>query len=135
MAVKKKKKKDMLPDLSKVDILTPLSISDIGSNGDPCFGKEYDLTTSECKSCGDSELCAMVFAQKLNKTREDLEKDNHYKDMDTLLDLKGIKKYMRSQKRQGETKKSIIEKAMKKYSIARSDARDIYRGLTKGSEE
>ena len=32
------KKKQMLPDLTKQDILTPLDISQLGSNGDPCFG-------------------------------------------------------------------------------------------------
>lgn len=36
------KKKQMLPDLTKQDILTPLDISQLGSNGDPCFGIGYD---------------------------------------------------------------------------------------------
>ena len=45
--MKKRKDKDVkqknLPDLTKHDILNPISIEDIGTNGDPCFGKNYDL--------------------------------------------------------------------------------------------
>ena len=52
------KKKKQLPDLSKQDILTPIDVSTLGTNGDPCFGIGYDLSTKECKLCGDSELCA-----------------------------------------------------------------------------
>lgn len=36
------KKKKQLPDLSKQDILTPLDVSQLGTNGDPCFGIGYD---------------------------------------------------------------------------------------------
>ena len=67
------KKKQMLPDLTKQDILTPLDISQLGSNGDPCFGIGYDLSTKECKLCGDSELCAFKMSQNLNITRKELE--------------------------------------------------------------
>ena len=70
------KKKQMLPDLTKQDILTPLDISQLGSNGDPCFGIGYDLSTKECKLCGDSELCAFKMSQNLNITRKELEQKN-----------------------------------------------------------
>ena len=43
------KKKKQLPDLSKQDILTPIDVSTLGTNGDPCFGIGYDLSTKECK--------------------------------------------------------------------------------------
>ena len=75
MAKDKKKKKRDLPDISKVDPLVPIDIDSIGSNGDPCFGKGYDLTTNECKMCGDSELCCIKFAAALGKTRKELEKE------------------------------------------------------------
>lgn len=127
--MKKKKKKDVMLDLNKVDILKPVSLTDIGSNGDPCFGKAYDLTTRECKMCGDSELCAIVFAQGLNKTREDIEKEKHFKDLDVLIDIPGVKKFMRKLKRDGYIKKDVLIKAMEKFEIAKQDARDIYRSL------
>ena len=61
------KKKKQLPDLSKQDILTPIDVSTLGTNGDPCFGIGYDLSTKECKLCGDSELCAFKMSQNLNR--------------------------------------------------------------------
>ena len=127
--MKSKKDKKKLPDLAKTDILRPLTINEIGSNGDPCFGKHYDLTTKECKLCGDSELCAIVFAQSLNKTREELEKENHFKDMDVLIDVPGIKKYMRGLKRRDKTKKEIIQGCVTRFAISLDDARSIYKQL------
>lgn len=126
---KEKRPKRQLPDLSKTDILKPLSISDIGTNGDPCFGKSYDLSTKECKLCGDSELCAIVFAQNLNKTRDDIEKENHFKDMDVLYDLEAIKKFIRTKKRSGMVKKEILDAVQQKFEISREDAREIYKSI------
>ena len=78
------KKKKQLPDLSKQDILTPIDVSTLGTNGDPCFGIGYDLSTKECKLCGDSELCAFKMSQNLNITRKELEQKNQYKDLDVF---------------------------------------------------
>ena len=132
MAKKEKGKKKELINLEKVDIFKPLSLADIGSNGDPCFGKEYDLSTKECKICGDSELCAIAFAQGLRTTRKELDEQNHYKDLDVLVDTKGIKKFIRNLKRNGEDKKTIIQKVMKKYEIPRDDARVLYKSVSNG---
>ena len=101
------KKEKMLPDLTKQDPLEPIDITRLGTNGDPCFGKEYNLATKECKMCGDSELCAFKMSQVLKITRKELEEKNHYKDLDTLEDVEGIKKYMRSLKRKGLDRKEI----------------------------
>lgn len=126
--MKKIKKKEI--DLSKEDIFKPiLSVDVLGTKDDPCFGKLFDLTTSECKQCGDSELCSICFAQKMNKTREEIEKESHFKDLDILVDIKGVKKYMRTLIRKELSKKEIIEKSMSKFEITKSDARDIYRQL------
>lgn len=127
---KKPKKTDLV--LSEMDPLTPITnIDNMGSDKDPCFGKEYDLTTKECKSCGDSELCAICFAQKLNKTRAEIEKESHFKDMEKLLDVQGIKKYMRSLIRKELSRKDIISKAIDKFDITKKDARSIYKSLKK----
>ena len=130
---KDKKKKTDLIKLDKVDIFKPLSITDIGSNGDPCFGKEYDLSTKECKLCGDSELCAIAFAQGLRMTRKELDDKNHYKDLDVLVDTKGIKKFIRGLKRNGEDKKAIITKVMRKYEVTKEDARALYKSINNGT--
>lgn len=70
---KKQKQKELIK-LEDTDILKPIDISQIGSNGDPCFGKEYNLSTKECKMCGDSELCCIKFAELIGKDRKQLEK-------------------------------------------------------------
>lgn len=124
-----KKKKLKLPDLSKQDPLTPIDITQLGSNGDPCFGKGYNLSTKECKICGDAELCAFKLSQNLKITRKELEDKNHYKDLDMLEDVKGIKKYIRSLKRKGLTRKEIVTKTSEKFEVPKKDIRTIYRTL------
>lgn len=126
---KKVKPKNLLPDISEQDILKPISLSDIGSNGDPCFGKHYDLSTKECKMCGDSELCAIVLAQGLNTTRDKLQEEKHFKDMDILIDIPAVKKFIRSLKRKGDKRADILNKTQEKYKISREDTKSIYRSI------
>lgn len=121
------KKKQQLPDLTKQDVLTPLDISQLGTNGDPCFGIGYDLSTKECKLCGDSELCAFKMSQNLNITRKELEQKNQYKDLDVLEDTVGIKKYIRGLIRKGRDKKEIISKTVEKFEVPRKRIRELYR--------
>lgn len=123
------KKEKMLPDLTKQDPLEPIDITRLGTNGDPCFGKEYNLATKECKMCGDSELCAFKMSQVLKITRKELEEKNHYKDLDTLEDVEGIKKYMRSLKRKGLTRKEIVSKCNIKFEVPKKDLRTIFKQL------
>jgi len=114
----------------KDDILKPIDINTIGSNDDPCFGKGYDLSTNECKQCGDSELCCMKFAASLGKTRKQLEQENQYKDLEVLVDEKAVKKTIRALKRKGDEKKTIIDKLQAKYELSHKQARVLYRKLT-----
>jgi len=123
------KKKKNLPDLSKQDPLIPIDLASIGTNGDPCFGKGYDLSTRECKQCGDSELCALKMSQVLGKTRKELEKENKYKDLDVLEDVDGIKKFMRRLKRKGEKRRSIVLQAAEKFEVPTTMLRKIYKEL------
>lgn len=131
MKDRKKKDKVKLVVLENTPILKPLSIEDIGHNGDPCFSKGYDLSTKECKMCGDSELCAIAFAQTMNKTRSDIEKENQFKDMEILIDVAGVKKFMRKLKRGGSLKKEIITKSQEKFKITKEESRQIYKQLIK----
>ena len=121
------KKKQKLPDLSKQDILTPIDLSTMGTNGDPCFGIGYDLSTKESKLCGDSELCAFKMSQNLNITRKELEQKNQYKDLDVLEDTVGIKKFIRSLIRKGKDRKEIITKTVEKFEVPKKRIRELYK--------
>ena len=121
-------KRKNLPSIKNHDPLVPIDVTDLGNEND-CFGQAYDLTTKECKLCGDSELCALKMSQDLNITRKQLNEKNHFKDLDILEDIPAIKKYMRSLKRKGETRKSIISKASSKFEVPTKDLRKIYRDI------
>lgn len=123
-------KKNKLIKLEYTPILKPVDIDSIGSSDDPCFGKAYDLSTQECRSCGDSELCCIKFAEMMGKTRKELEEENQYKDMELLVDKVAAKKTFRALRRKGEDKKTIIQKLQAKYSITIKEARTLYREFT-----
>lgn len=128
--MEKKKLKKATKELQKGDILKPLDISSIGSNGDPCFGKSYDLSSQECRMCGDSELCCIKFAELMGKTRKELEQENQYKDIEVLVDEVAARKTFRALKRKGETKKTILDKLQAKYQVTREEARHLYKKFT-----
>ena len=66
----------------KVDLLTPVTIEQLGTKNDPCFGKHYSISAPECQRCGDCELCAIVQMQKNTVARAKEEKENSYKDLE-----------------------------------------------------
>ena len=121
-------KRKNLPSIKNHDPLVPIDVTDLGNEND-CFGQAYDLTTKECKLCGDAELCAIKMAQTLKVTRKKLEEENHYKDLDTLEDVKGIKKFIRAQKRKGITRREIVKKASIKFEVPTKDIRKIYKSI------
>ena len=125
------KKKQTLPDIKNQDPLEPINISELGSNGDPCFGIGYDLSTKECKLCGDSELCAFKMSQNMNITRKELEQKNQYKDLDVLEDTVGIKKYIRGLIRKGKERKEVITKTVEKFEVPRKRIRELYKECKK----
>jgi hypothetical protein len=125
------KKKQTLPDIKNQDPLEPINIAELGSNGDPCFGIGYDLSTKECKLCGDSELCAFKMSQKMNITRKELEQKNQYKDLDVLEDTVGIKKYIRGLIRKGKERKEVITKTVEKFEVPRKRIRELYKECKK----
>lgn len=130
----KKTKKSNLPSLVGKDVLQPVDINSIGSNGDPCFGKAYDLSTQECKQCGDSELCCIKFAAALGKTRQELEEANNYKDLEVMVDKVAAKKTFRSMKRKGANRKEIIAKLQEKYELPFAEAKTLYKEFLKPKE-
>lgn len=125
------KKKQTLPDIKNQDPLEPINIAELGSNSDPCFGIGHDLSTKECKLCGDSELCAFKMSQNMNITRKELEQKNQYKDLDVLEDTVGIKKYIRGLIRKGKERKEIITKTVEKFEVPRKRIRELYKECKK----
>lgn len=123
--------KKKLPDLTQHDPLMPFDLKKIGSTDDICFGKAYDLSTPECKQCGDSELCAIKMSQMLKVTRKELDEKNQYKDLDVLEDVAGMKKYMRGLLRKDKTRKEIVQKTSEKFEVPTKIVRKIYKELTK----
>ena len=117
-------------DIAKQNPLEPIDLASIGSPEDPCFGKSYDLSTSECRSCGDSEVCAFKMSQALNKTRKQLEEENNYKDLDILEDVTSIKKFMRKMIRSGKSRKEIIQAAGSKFEVPSKDLRKMYKEIS-----
>lgn len=88
---KKDKLKEVRKELETGDIFEPIDITKLGSGNDPCFGKNYDLSTKECKMCGDSELCCIKFTALMGKTRKELEAETKFKDLEPLVDIEGCK--------------------------------------------
>ena len=128
MAKKKKDKlKEVRKELETGDILEPMDITKLGSGNDPCFGKNYDLSTKECKMCGDSELCCIKFTALMGKTRKELEAETKFKDLEPLVDIEGCKKYYRKLVREKLSKKEILDKLQSKFELSGKEARDIYR--------
>ena len=125
------KKKQTLPNIKNQDPLEPINIAELGSNLDPCFGIGYDLSTKECKLCGDSELCAFKMSQNMNITRKELEQKNQYKDLDVLEDTVGIKKYIRGLIRKGKERKEVITKTVEKFEVPRKRIRELYKECKK----
>lgn len=125
------KKKQTLPDIKNQDPLESINIAELGSNLDPCFGIGYDLSTKECKLCGDSELCAFKMSQNMNITRKELEQKNQYKDLDVLEDTVGIKKYIRGLIRKGKERKEVITKTIEKFEVPRKRIRELYKECKK----
>lgn len=115
-----------------IDFLKPIGIDKIGSSDDPCFGKLYDLSTEECKRCGDSELCAVVFSQhKARNTRDKLESENRYKDLE-LSEPKentALAKWVAEKKTEGLSRSDIIKSAKRTFGSTREEIKAIYKKL------
>lgn len=81
MNKRKARKKEVKKDL---DLMKPLQFDKLGSADDPCFGKLHNPTVTECQSCGDAEICAIVFAQRQHKVRGKIESEKSFKDLQNL---------------------------------------------------
>lgn len=128
MAKKKKQQEEKLPAVTQKEFPKVIDVESIGNpSGDPCFGTKYDLTTDECKMCGDSELCCIKFAAMMGKTRKELEKENNYKDLEILVDIPAVKKTIRQLKKKGDDRVTIRQKLQAKYGVTEQEAKQLYK--------
>ncbi len=125
MAKKNKKKKKA----EEPDLLKPINIFELGGDKDPCFGKGYDLTTDECKRCGDSELCAIAMAQKLNVDRKVIESETEFKDISE--DNPELTKFIRARIKKDYKLSKIKRLAVKKLGADPEEVKSIYKSLNK----
>lgn len=56
---------------------------------DDCFGREWDMSTTECKSCGDNAMCGLQFSKQTlpKKVKEQETNDGKYLDTTDLAYL------------------------------------------------
>ncbi len=136
-APQRKAKKEVDRDL---DTLKPIDPSILGSDDDPCFGKLYDLSESECQRCGDSEFCSIAFAQQQNITRKKIEKKNDFKDIQDAeyelsddknkdINEREVLKYMRKLKRRDNEPKDIRKKTRKKFKLDIPTTKELYKQI------
>ena len=119
----KRKTRDKIKVTDK-QMLKPLNIEDFGSDDDPCFGKLFDLATAECKRCGDSEICGVVFAQKLNTVRTKVEEKHRFKDIELEYESEEAI-YIKKLKGKGFKAGKIIRLVKKKYNLSKQEVKNL----------
>lgn len=116
---------------TKANLMDPIDITIFGTDDDPCFGKEYNLSTPECKRCGDSELCAIVMGQNNHLKRKVIEKDNRFKDLEIVEKQANpaLVEWVKIKKEEGLSRTEIIKKAKNTYGSTRDEIKAIYKKL------
>lgn len=121
-------------ETKEVNFLKPIDITAFGTDSDPCFGKLYNPSTEECRRCGDSELCAVIFAQKMKKERTKEKATTRFKDEELEVDKpKGqedwLSTFVRERKAEGLTRAAIIKAAKNTFGSTREEIKKIYKNV------
>lgn len=129
------------PRPSKVpqrSFLKPINVKDFGDpEKDPCFGKHFDLTTIECQSCGDVELCQIATMVKFKNQLSAQEKNGNNLDLVIGgLELnKDVSEYVKDKLAKGIRPHLVNKRAMKKFNITESQLNKILEnGCTRPKE-
>lgn len=132
--VKRVKRKELSKTIK--DLTIPISIEQMGTKEDPCFGKLHDPRESECKRCGDAEICAIAMGQKNHLLRAKVEAEGNFKDMeevdikpdtDKKVLRKSIKNRIRDMVRRGGGKYVDIDEIV--HDVLASYAKDGFKEL------
>lgn len=125
-----KKKRKARKKTKGVSFTKPIDISKFGTEKDPCFGKLYNLSTDECKRCGDSELCGVIFSQKAHDKRKKIEKKKRFKDIElTEEENPSLTKWVQEKKDEGLTRSKVIKKAKRTFGSTRDEIKKIWKNL------
>lgn len=114
-----------------IDLLKPIDVLSLGSNDDPCFGKLHDLKAPECKSCGDSEFCAIVKAQGLHKERLVIETEQRFKDIEEaeeemIQKKKQAKEKIDTYRKEGMPRMKTIIKVGRELNLSKEIVKSLY---------
>lgn len=113
-----------------VDFMKPIDVTAFGTADDPCFGKLYNLSTNECKRCGDSELCCVVFAQNMKKERTSEKVKSRFKDEELdMVPNEALIKWVKERKKEGLTRQEVIKKAKRTFGSERQVIKKIYKDV------
>lgn len=127
---KEKKRKARKETVQAEEFLKPIDITKFGTDDDPCFGKHYNLSESECKRCGDNGLCAIVTAQKLSIERKNIEGEQKFKDLERgSKENKALESWIKDKISEGISRVDIIKKAKSTFGVNREEVKDIYKRL------
>ena len=136
MAKKNKSRKPRTKEINKVDLLVPVDITKLSTDGD-CFGQLNDPKAAECGRCGDCELCQIVMAQNMHLTRDKIEKKQKFRDIEEeeiykSIDLK-LKKSIRATIRKHKTisQESLIEDVAVQHNVTEGKVKRILKSLLK----
>lgn len=129
--------------LRKIDIMKPLLFTDLGSDKDSCYGKHYSIAASECKRCGDSDVCAILSQNQLHKEIAKEEKKGRFMDVEEgeLLDTqnKKIRKLLKikGEKTPGKwlSLSKLVPKVRDKFNLTEKDEPHILQRIVKAAED
>lgn len=125
---KRKSRKSSIKETD--EFLKPIDVTKFGTDDDPCFGKLYELSAEECKRCGDSPLCAVVFSQKMTVERKAIEDKSRFKDLERSPQKevnKTLTKWVKQKKAEGLKRSEIISMAKKSFGSTRDEIKEIYK--------
>lgn len=127
---KKVKRKSRHKKAKKLDTLEPITLEQIGSEEDPCFGKHYSPKAEECTRCGDSEICAIAMGQINHMMRKIEEGKKEFKDLEeTKIKRKEGRKKLKKQIKNRARK--MAQEAGKKGVKLSMVIEDIYASFSK----
>lgn len=106
----------------ELNLFKPIDLTKIGTPDDPCFGKEYDPRDTDCRNCGDIELCAIAQMQNNKLQRDELAMTNEFKDLDEAKFLDGkdeekAKKLIEKYKERGYKRQKVERLLQKRLNI------------------
>jgi hypothetical protein len=99
------------PTYKDADLLKPLDTSNIMTEAEDCFGKEWDPTAKACGTCADNEICGIKFSAAVREKVKEMDKINQYLDLSdwTLVDDEDLNLWLGMRTR---TSEQLLDKVL-----------------------